>query len=233
MKAFVRLAVLIGLPFGILIFTAWLESQVDPKAPPPVKPGCIPVPGVDTPDAEFADSDCDGIDGSIDAAFFVSPQGSDLATSGTPLQPFRTVSAALRAAASSPHRKNIYVAAGHYREHVDLRSGISIWGGFDRTWARTPDSVTETKIFDGPRAEPSGLTGIGLQNVTLADLDVEAVFCRDCSEVRLERLTVRGEAGISIMDSTGVTLSDTFVASGSGVFFQGSSGLTRFPPHAR
>ena len=52
-------------------------SPVDPDGGLPV---CVPDGNVDEPDEEFADTDCDGINGEALRAVFVSPQGSDAAS---------------------------------------------------------------------------------------------------------------------------------------------------------
>lgn len=43
-----------------------------PTPPPPVDAGCVAQPGVDLPDDDFTDSNCDGIDGDRTQAIFVA-----------------------------------------------------------------------------------------------------------------------------------------------------------------
>ena len=71
------------------------------------------------PDLSFADSDCDGIDGTIDAAIFVSILGDDNAF-GTREAPFRSVARALSAAAATG-KTEIYVSTGFF----DIAQGLN------------------------------------------------------------------------------------------------------------
>src|ERR1044071_6083487 len=70
-------------------------------------------------------------------AIFVSPAGFDTAQ-GTRDSPLQTIGAALALAGSSG-KTRVNVAAGTYAENVELRSGISLYGGYDpATWTRDP-----------------------------------------------------------------------------------------------
>lgn len=96
----------------------------------------------DLPDAAFADSNGDGIDGDVTAAYFVSPAGSD-SNPGTRAAPFRTIRRGIEASVTHPCRYQVLVAAGTYAETVLLASGVSLWGGYDPvTWARSPANTT-------------------------------------------------------------------------------------------
>lgn len=58
---------------------------------------CVPSAGPDKPDMSFKDSNCDGIDGEISHAVFVSGLGDDL-NPGTMAAPKRTLTAAVQTA---------------------------------------------------------------------------------------------------------------------------------------
>ena len=73
---------------------------------PAVHPGVI-----DKPDTTFEDTDCDGIDGDADGAYFVATTGNN-ANPGTRTQPLATIQEAIIRGRTTP--KDIYVAAGAY-----------------------------------------------------------------------------------------------------------------------
>jgi len=85
----------------------------------------------DIPDPSFIDSNCDGIDGDIDRAFFVATDGDD-DDAGTRGAPFQTVQAALDAAEESGSRDHVYVARGTYTsETISLPNGVSLFGQYN------------------------------------------------------------------------------------------------------
>src|SRR5687767_14035565 len=96
-------------------------------------------PGVaDKPDTTFEDTDCDGIDGDADGAYFVTTTGNNL-NPGTRAQPLATIQQAIIRARTTP--KDIYVAAGVYArtDIADADDGVEIYGGYVAgTWARNP-----------------------------------------------------------------------------------------------
>src|SRR5262249_38169480 len=103
----------------------------------------------DTPDLKFVDSNCDGIDGDAKNAVFVAPDGNDAAP-GTMKRPLRTLSAAVRVA-QARHR-NVYAALGTYDERTGLQlvSGVSIFGGYSRSWKRS--ASMRTVVVGSPQA---------------------------------------------------------------------------------
>ena len=104
---------------------------------PAVHPGII-----DKPDTTFEDTDCDGIDGDADGAFFVSTTG-DNANPGTRTQPLATIQEAIIRARTTP--KDIFVAAGAYArtDIADADDGVEIYGGYVAgTWARNRAGTT-------------------------------------------------------------------------------------------
>jgi hypothetical protein len=128
----------------------------------------------DLPDLMFRDSNCDGIDGDITRAIFVSPMGND-GNPGTMAQPKRTIQAGISAAAGSMPARDVYVAAGTYTGQVTLSNGVSVYGGYDATsipWGRgmmnvtTIDSGTNSAVFG------SGITiPVNLQALTIRAAD--------------------------------------------------------------
>jgi len=89
----------------------------------------------DIPDG--IDHNCDGVDGYIDDAYFVSSRiGSDSNT-GTMDSPFKTITYALNKATFQGYTQ-ILVAAGDYNEDLFIvNNGVSIFGGYDDiNWQR-------------------------------------------------------------------------------------------------
>src|SRR2546427_20640 len=91
-----------------------------------------------------------------EAAIYVSPAGDD-AASGTRAAPLKTIGAALALAGTSG-KNRVNVAQGTYPENVQLRSGISVYGGYDpATWKRAPRVFIQT-IGPGP-----AITAVAMQ----------------------------------------------------------------------
>jgi hypothetical protein len=92
----------------------------------------LPVAGDDIPDEQTRDSDCDGVDGTIDRAVFVAADGDDSAM-GTREAPVRTIRQALRLA-SYNGRSQVLVGVGTYNESETLviPEGIGVFGGYER-----------------------------------------------------------------------------------------------------
>jgi hypothetical protein len=105
----------------------------------PPRPSCVPEGGADVPDDAFADTNCDGIDGDVLAAVFVSPGGSDEAN-GEVGAPVKTLTRAI-ARATEQGKTAVYACVGVYAENVVLTAGIDLYGGFDceRGWERVRD----------------------------------------------------------------------------------------------
>jgi hypothetical protein len=128
---------------------------------PSVRPGAP-----DRPDLGFTDTNCDGIDGDAANAIFVSAVDGNDAGTGTRLNPLRTVTAGIAAAA--PANKDVYVSGGTYVETVALADNVSVYGGYALGFA-TRSAAETTKIAGpgGPAALAVGDTGVVLQQLTL------------------------------------------------------------------
>lgn len=85
----------------------------------------------DRPDyPDYTDSDCDGVDGDLDGAYWVATDGNN-ANPGTINKPFATIEFAVAAAASDPNNiKDVYIVEGQYTEDVVLTKGVGLYGGF-------------------------------------------------------------------------------------------------------
>jgi hypothetical protein len=128
------------------------SAEQAPSAPPPTNsgvlpslreappvPGCVPEGGIDEPDDDFADTNCDGIDGDAESAVFVAPTGDDGAK-GTRSAPVKSLNVAVGLAAQRG-QSAVYACIGEYPENVEITAGVSLYGGFDcaRRWKRTND----------------------------------------------------------------------------------------------
>ena len=97
--------------------------------------GCVYESYQDIPDG--VDHNCDGIDGNINEAYFVSSRiGSD-SNNGSMDSPFKTINYALDRAVLMG-KTQILVAYGDYNEDITIgNNGVSIFGGYDDiTWQR-------------------------------------------------------------------------------------------------
>ena len=68
------------------------------------------------------------------SVFVDGTSGSDATGAGTQASPFATIGKGIErgaAIAGSAGCAGVYVSKGHYAEAVVLRSGVSVWGGYD------------------------------------------------------------------------------------------------------
>jgi hypothetical protein len=124
----------------------------------------------DVPDLGFVDSNCDAIDGAEADAVFVAPNGND-ANPGTKARPKREINAAI-ATVRAGNGRYVLVAFGTYRQ-VDLRSGISIFGGYDpSSWARRDRFPDGLPLISG---SPDGVVASGAKDVVLQHLRIRGL----------------------------------------------------------
>jgi hypothetical protein len=124
----------------------------------------------DVPELSFADTNCDGIDGTEANAIFVSPLGSDT-NPGTRGLPIRTLATAVGTALAQG--KQVYSAFGTYPETLNVANGVGVYGGYGTDWARS--LLNETRVAGAATAGQSegavanGITApTVLQHLTLA-----------------------------------------------------------------
>ncbi|MDQ8047123.1 MAG: DUF1565 domain-containing protein, partial [Patulibacter sp.] len=130
---------------------------------PAVHPGAV-----DRPDATFEDTDCDGVDGTAAQAIWVATTGDDGAV-GSLQAPVRTVGHAILAAAAASPKKAVYVEVGTYTEPIALVSGVSLYGGYLASGARTRDQAS---IIAGPPGAQDTVTANGAKGVELGLLTI-------------------------------------------------------------
>ncbi|MBI5512254.1 MAG: hypothetical protein HY909_00710, partial [Deltaproteobacteria bacterium] len=175
---------------------------------------CTPATGADNPDALAADTDCDGIDGSVARAVFVSPSGDD-GNPGTMALPKRTLAAAVATAATG--MRDVYADRGTYNESLTLVSGVSVYGGFN---AGTPRAGAPRGSWGRAPGEQSSLNGgtVAVRATGLAAPTTLAAF----SITAAAGGTAPGGAGeasigLRVVDSAGfLTVRDCAVVAGRG-----------------
>jgi hypothetical protein len=210
---------------------------------------CQGVPGSDLPSGIGAtgiiDADCDGVDGDLERAIFVSGTTGDDSNDGTYSKPVATLAKALTMVTGT--KDQILVAAGTYTITAPLviPRAVGIYGGYCVTcgtglkqvvidgkersvraaplgWKRTPDdgeaaSLYETKILY------TGTAGAAFESYAIKVAGLGG------QEVILDRLQVTGTnvtAGLTGADassvvlyvngSTGVVLRDSSLTAGNG-----------------
>jgi hypothetical protein len=129
---------------------------------PSIHPGAV-----DVPDVAFVDSNCDGIDGDLADAVFVSPAGSD-ANPGTMSRPLLTLAAA--AAAAQADSEDIYAAVGTYAEELRVTPGVSVYGGYGPSWQRTLSLPTRITGATNGAGDTDGAVAVGVTTPTTLQL---------------------------------------------------------------
>jgi hypothetical protein len=176
----------------------------------------------DMPDANSIDANCDGIDGDLASAIFVSVSGQDtnsglgVIDNGTlTVKPVKTIAHALALAAATTPKRYVLVSEGEYSQANDslvLEQGVSIYGGYSTSWVDRSLTRTAVTIF-----------ATGAKPTVSASAITEALV--------LDRLTIRGpdltswpdngvESVAMMVSNTGtqklITLSDVQIQGGTG-----------------
>src|SRR5205809_1043257 len=121
-----------GAKLTFAIFTATLTD-----VQPPVVSNVATSPANPTAGTPF------DITATVSDAIYASPAGDD-AANGTRAAPLKTIGAAL-AVAEISGKNRVNIAQGTYPENVQLRSGISLYGGYEAaTWTRAPATFVTT-----------------------------------------------------------------------------------------
>ncbi|MEM6962934.1 MAG: hypothetical protein AAF550_14500 [Myxococcota bacterium] len=161
---------------------------------------CVALPGIDLPDSDREDSDCDGFDGSLVHAVLVSE---------TPVPITGAISASTLSeaveAASLRGRSQVWVPAGeHSGEVLEVRNGVGVYGGYlpSEGWRRSPTTYTVLQ-GEGPL-----LLAQSIDSPTVID------------RIRFVAVDSAVPGGSSVaaqvVDSTGVLLQNVRLESGRG-----------------
>gem|GEM_PF-1659546 len=158
----------------------------------------------DEPDADFVDSNCDGVDGDAKAALFVSPLGSDEAE-GSRQAPLATLGRAIVLAAEDGH--DVYVCSATYEENVVIeKTGVHVFGGYacNDGWRRTPE-----------RAVVAPRTGAPLR---LHDLDEKNDVSFENFEFWAQAAVLPGESSVAavVVHAQAVRFEHVALRTGSG-----------------
>ena len=112
---------------------------------------CTVVGALDKPYG--GDANCDGVDGEVGNAIFVSKDGSD-ANPGTLDAPVFSIAKGITRAKAAGKR-DVYVATGVYVEAISLQAGVAVYGGYSADFVQHVPEVYETAILGPP--PPGGL----------------------------------------------------------------------------
>lgn len=148
----------------------------------------------DTPDAQFRDQNCDGIDGDIVRAAFVASDGFDDSMCRISA-PCRTIGHAIATVAADPARDHVYVKSGTYNEIVVLVTGTAIFGGYGDGWMAADRTVPGHAVTIAGGISANGVHAAAGESFAVANLVVEGVPAAD---------TVPSSIAISLTGSTGL-----------------------------
>ncbi len=171
----------------------------------------------DVPDLDYLDTNCDGIDGNIARAVFVSTSGSST-NPGTMDEPLSDVNMAIQVAAADPDKDHVYVSEGSYPGLITLVGGVSVFGGYSQAdgWRRSNAYVTTFSVGGSVSGNQVGVLGANLGSpilvggVTIATAAAPTnghnygILLQNSDGVTLEGVTVvAGVGGASTSGSTG------------------------------
>ena len=176
----------------------------------------------DPPDPSGVDSNCDGIDGEVARGVFVSPDGSDDEGDGSREAPFATIGRAI--GASGAERDHVYVAAGVYRESVELAPGTSLFGGYGVGFGRRDLAGNET-VIEGQLPEAGTLGAVNADGID------EATTVQGFTILGYDRYTPGGSSyAVHITDSTdALVIEFNEIRAGDGAPGVGGAGGTPGP----
>lgn len=102
--------------------------------------------------ASWVDENCDGLDGVLGDALFVSAAAAS-GGNGSITRPFTTIAQGLAALASTGKRY-VLVAQGQYRENLRLSEGQQLFGGYSQDFHKRDPTVHSTQLVGvAPTAE--------------------------------------------------------------------------------
>ena len=159
----------------------------------------------DLPDLAFVDANCDGIDGEVNNAIFVSAAGND-ANPGSRAQPKATIQAGLNAAAAQ-NKRDVLVSVGNYPTQITMPSNVGVFGAYaPGTWSRATANIVNVMNVNSPLLiENVGNVTVQLMNflgTTPAGSSATAygAVIRLATNVKLEAVQIRagnGTAGVN------------------------------------
>ncbi|MGB6056958.1 MAG: PKD domain-containing protein, partial [Microthrixaceae bacterium] len=133
-------------------------------------------PGAPDAAGDGIDSNCDGIDGTVNAVF-VSNSGTDSGTCGVIASPCATIAQGITRT-SAIGTTEVYVAGGTYSK-FNAVNGVDVIGGYGQNWQRGltatgSTTVTVNSAFDASVGGPVALVASGITSATrIADLTLK------------------------------------------------------------
>lgn len=162
----------------------------------------------DLPDDDKVDSNCDGFDGNLTGAIWVSEQEGNDSNTGAIDSPLKTIGkAVLVAEARSLGSRDIYIVKGTYAEDVALSDGINLFGGYGLLNSGSRErniSVNETKITG---VDNLGKFGVDFEHIGSVDLNYSLLVSNSTQTV-IDGLTVEGDSAgpVVILFNSNVSL---------------------------
>jgi len=156
----------------------------------------------DSPDPDFIDSNCDGIDGNIIESVFVDMLNGNNMNNGSMASPVATIAKGVDIAYNSG-KKHVLVAFGTYSGSVTLKTGISIHGGYSGhpSWSRSKSNTTVISTnSDGLYAEWVGDLTLSFLTIRSADAvssgqSSVAMKLYNCANIVLSNLQITAGNG--------------------------------------
>ncbi len=125
---------------------------------------CTVTSAVDAPDFNGMDANCDGVDGNVTRAVFVSSTGND-ANPGTRDGPVKTIQRGIDVAAVTPGLDHVYVAEGIYDESVSIVASVSVFGSYSPDFSRH-DPLGHTSVIIGAAPVAGKLGAVNAIGIT-------------------------------------------------------------------
>jgi hypothetical protein len=138
---------------------------------------CTKVGNADPIDNDYKDDNCDGSDGVVESCVFVSNAGTDAANGGGRTSPVKTIGYAIDLA----FQRGGYVCLGAetFEGAFTLRSGVSVYGGFDPadanfSFARRRGAASKVQATGYVIDAPIISAATEVAGVTLVSRDISA-----------------------------------------------------------
>lgn len=173
---------------------------------PEEEPSCVP--DFDAPDDDFTDTNCDGIDGDISHAVFVSPLGT-VGAKGSMDDPVATIGEGIQLAQEKS--RDVYVCRGTYPEELTMSgSGVNIYGGYDcgKGWERGEHEAVVAP-FAGIPLSVRDVSGARIERLRFEAPDAttpggssRGALIVDSVEIELHRIALAAGVGFAGIDGT-------------------------------
>ncbi|MBX5483557.1 MAG: DUF1565 domain-containing protein, partial [Myxococcaceae bacterium] len=161
----------------------------------------------DLPDDGFVDANCDGVDGDMADAVFVSTVNGRDDNPGTRAAPVKTIGEGIALAVANG-RHQVLVNSGTYLEQVVLHSGVSLYGGYDLLWVRGTGNVPFITSNTAASGRITAVEGVNVLQPTTVDGfkiatssalfpggDVFSVYCDNCPGLDLRNNVITAGDG--------------------------------------